>query len=190
MDGFTGCYRGLTPKLVGSVAGVIGSQKLLEKLGFDAEEDAEEKDESDLSEEESYDRFCKSLKKELVLHASAIVIASPFQVISVRMMAQFVGKEEIYRSIWTSVKEIFAQDGFLGFFSGLVPRLLCDLTCITLASSTCYLVNRYYIRDQGNRTFFAGLAQFAYASVLYPLQVVSTCMIVSGTRYVRMNALS
>lgn len=45
----------------------------------------------------SYARFIKSLKRDLVLHASGIIITHPFQVISIRMMAQFVGRETIYK---------------------------------------------------------------------------------------------
>lgn len=86
--------------------------------------------------------------------------------------------------MWTSIKEILSQNGIWGFFSGLIPKLLCDLTCVALTSTTCYIVNRYYIRDAGNRTYFAGFIQFVYSSFLYPLQVVSTCMVVSGSRYV------
>lgn len=45
----------------------------------------------------SYERFLKSLKRDVVLHASGIIITHPFQVISIRMMAQFVGRETIYK---------------------------------------------------------------------------------------------
>lgn len=182
VDGLAGCYRGLTPKLLGQVAGTFGSEKVMRKFGYDPNELDDDKDESELTEEESYARFSKSLRKELIMHASCIVISHPFQVISIRMMAQFVGKETIYHSIWSSIKEILRQEGIFGFFSGLIPKLLCDLTCIALASTTCYIVNKYYITEPGNRTLFGGLIQFVYASFLYPLQVVSTCMVVSGSR--------
>lgn len=46
---------------------------------------------------DSYDRFLKGLKRDLILHASGIIITHPFQVISIRMMAQFVGRETIYK---------------------------------------------------------------------------------------------
>lgn len=49
VDGFAGCYRGLTPKLVGSVVGVIGSKRVADKLGL---EELEEKDENELTEQE------------------------------------------------------------------------------------------------------------------------------------------
>lgn len=131
---------------------------------------------------DSYRRFERSLKRDLILHASGIIITHPFQVISIRMMAQFVGKETIYSSLWSSVREILRENGILGFFAGLIPKLLCDLTCIALASTTCYIVNKYYIRDPSSRTYVSGFTQFVYASLLYPLHVVSTCMIVSGSR--------
>lgn len=45
----------------------------------------------------SYQLFLKNLKRDLILHASGVIITHPFQVISIRMMAQFVGRESIYR---------------------------------------------------------------------------------------------
>jgi len=182
VDGLTGCYRGLTPKLIGSVAAVIGSEEVAAKFGFAEAHEDDDKDEVELTDERSYARFERNLKRDLILHASGIIITHPFQVISIRMMAQFVGKETIYRSLVASIKEILQQEGITGFFSGLIPKLLCDLTCIALASTTCYIVNKYYIRDPGSRTYFSGFVQFLYASLLYPLHVVSTCMVVSGSR--------
>lgn len=39
----------------------------------------------------------RRLKRDLVLSISAVTLAHPFQVISVRMMAQFVGNETTYK---------------------------------------------------------------------------------------------
>lgn len=52
VDGFAGCYRGLTPKLVGSLVGVIGSKRVAEKFGLDENDENDGKDESELTEEE------------------------------------------------------------------------------------------------------------------------------------------
>lgn len=52
VDGFGGCYRGLTPKLVGSVIGVIGSEKVVKKLGLDGTHEDDEKDEVELTDEQ------------------------------------------------------------------------------------------------------------------------------------------
>lgn len=50
VDGFTGCYRGLVPKLCGNVASVIACQTVLDKLQLDVPDDDENSDEPKLSE--------------------------------------------------------------------------------------------------------------------------------------------
>lgn len=52
VDGFYGCYRGLTPKLVGSIVSVIGSKKVAAKLQLDEVDANENKDSEELTEEE------------------------------------------------------------------------------------------------------------------------------------------
>ena len=74
----------------------------------------DEKD--DLDEEEYYKRFQGQLKRNIVVHASGALISSPFHVISVRMMAQFVGREMKYNSIIGSIVKIYKEEGVLGRF--------------------------------------------------------------------------
>lgn len=50
IDGFYGCYRGLTPKLVGSICSMIFSEKIADRLGLEAVE--ERKDEELLTDAE------------------------------------------------------------------------------------------------------------------------------------------
>lgn len=45
----------------------------------------------------SYDDFKRQLSRDVVLQVSALCIAQPFHVVSVRMMARFVGQETAYR---------------------------------------------------------------------------------------------
>lgn len=54
VDGLAGCYRGLAPKLIGSMAGAIGSEKVLKKLGLDEIHEDDEKDEIELTDEQRY----------------------------------------------------------------------------------------------------------------------------------------
>ncbi|XP_023167116.1 mitochondrial carrier homolog 2 [Drosophila hydei] len=179
VDGFYGCYRGLAPKLAGSVLSMVVSERVAEKLGLAHQQD---KDESELTEEENYVQFKYNLKRDIVLTVSGIVVAHPFHVISLRMMAQFVGRESLYNSILGSIAEIWKTEGLLGFFSGLIPKLLCDVACLVLSSSTVFVVNKYFIKDKMARQYNAGFIQFVYSSLLYPLQVVSTCSAISGSR--------
>lgn len=74
----------------------------------------DEKD--DLSEEEYYKRFHGQLKRNIVVHAAGALISSPFHVISIRMMAQFVGREVKYNTIIGSIVQIYKDEGVLGRF--------------------------------------------------------------------------
>lgn len=75
------------------------------------------------------------------------------------MMAQFIGRETLYQSIFGSIKEIYKTEGVLGFFSGLVPKLLCDVVCLVLTSTTVFVLNKYLIKDKIGRQYNAGFVQ-------------------------------
>ncbi|XP_054735238.1 mitochondrial carrier homolog 2 [Anastrepha obliqua] len=181
MDGFYGCYRGLAPKLVGSIVSMIFSEKIADRVGL-PEVDDKDKDDNNLTDEELYIQFKVNLKRDVVLSVSGIIVSQPFHVISLRMMAQFIGREKLYSSIFGSIKEIYKTEGVLGFFAGLVPKLLCDVVCLVLTSTTVFVLNKYAIKDKIGRQYNAGFVQFAFSSILYPLQVVSTCMSVTSSR--------
>lgn len=53
-----------------------------------------------------------------------------------------------FSGLFGSVKEIYYQNGVLGFFSGLVPRLLGDIISLCLASSLTYAINHYLIEEK------------------------------------------
>ena len=155
VDGLSGCYRGLSPKLLGNIVSTHFSEQIADKLGM-AKVDENEKD--DMTEEEYYKRFETQLKRNVVVHAAGAVISSPFHVISIRMMAQFVGREAKYDSIFGSLTQIYKDEGILGFFSGLIPRLLFDVTCVVVASTATYLVGRHFIREKEGRAYFGSFS--------------------------------
>lgn len=41
--------------------------------------------------------FLKTVKKEFISRTAAIIISHPFHVITIRMMAQFIGRETKYK---------------------------------------------------------------------------------------------
>lgn len=71
VDGLSGCYRGLSPKIIGSIVGAIGSRRVAEKFGLDEFDENESKDESDLTEEERY--------KSLLVFCISLVVVSYFR---------------------------------------------------------------------------------------------------------------
>jgi len=178
VDGLYGCYRGLSPKLVGNVLSSYFAEHIADKLGVAKLEDEEKED---ISDDEYYNRFKVDLKRSVVVHAAGTVFSSPFHVISLRMMAQFVGKETKYTSITGSIVQIYKDEGILGFFSGLIPRLLFDISCVVVASTATYLIGRHFIREKEGRQYLGSLSSFVCSSIFYPLNVVSTCMAVNGS---------
>jgi mitochondrial carrier len=141
----------------------------------------EDEEDNNLTEEEFYKRFETKLRRDVVTHTAGAIISSPFHVISIRMMAQFVGKETKYNTVMGSIVQIYKDEGILGFFSGLIPRLIFDLSCVVIASTATYLIGRHFVKDKEARVYIGPLCSFVCSSVFYPMTVVSTCMIVNGS---------
>jgi carrier protein len=57
--------------------------------------------------------------------------------------------------IFSSIKEIFHENGILGFFNGVVPRMLGEVASIFIASSLTFVVNCYLVDDQELKKFSA-----------------------------------
>lgn len=86
-----------------------------------------------------------------------------------------------FRSFWQSGADIVYNEGVFGLFSGLPAKVVCDVSCLVLASSTIYVVQKYMLEKRSNGQLSA-LVNFVWSSLLYPLQVVSTCMTVTGSQ--------
>lgn len=177
-DGFFGLFRGLSPKLVGMILSSVGSEKLAQKVGLGAVEKTS-KDDDEPNGEELRFQYITQLRRDLFLHTSGILISQPFHVVSVRMMAQYVGKETKYNSILGALYTVWKEEGILGLFSGVIPRLLADLLVVAIASSTTYLVHRHVLQEKESRLYFGSFNTFIWTGILYPFHLVSSCIIVS-----------
>ncbi|XP_026474363.1 mitochondrial carrier homolog 2-like [Ctenocephalides felis] len=182
MDGITGCYRGLTPKLLGNIASVLGSEKIAEQLGLGVPPEKEDVNDDELTDIERRKRFEKALSRDMILHISGTIISHPFQVITVRMMAQFIGHETKYCSILGSIATIYQEEGIGGFFNGLFPRLLGDIACLLFASAVTFIINKHLVQDKETRSYVGAIATFVTSTIMYPFQVVSNCMTLHGSR--------
>lgn len=164
-------------------------------------------DKEELTDEQLFNNFKKRLQRDIVVHTASAIIYSPFHVISIRMMAQFVGRETKYNSLLGSITHIWKEEGIFGFFSGFIPRWLFDITCVVAASTATYVIGRHFIRERDGRVyldsfssvsseilfklcslisfiiFLLNIFQFVCTSIFYPLTVVSTCMCINGTGY-------
>ncbi|KAJ8315096.1 hypothetical protein KUTeg_007246 [Tegillarca granosa] len=88
---------------------------------------SEKKEEDDDEDEDELIRWLKdyitSATTKAIAQCTGIIVSQPFHVIMIRSVAQFVGRETAYSTLWGSITEIYNNEGILGFFSGLAPRL-------------------------------------------------------------------
>lgn len=179
VDGFKGCYKGLSAKLLGVIASSTLSTKAIEVLGIDWPE-IQDSPNIITDDEPVAQDYIRLARRDIVLHTASLIISYPFQVISVRMMASFVGREEHYSTLLGAIASIYREDGILGFFHGLVPKLFGDITCVAVTGLLAYYVNKYFVKTKDLRFYTVPIITFVTSTVTYPLMVVSTCMAVTG----------
>lgn len=201
IDGFTGCYRGLAPKLCSCLASSLTYQCIRERWQFNWErkrnrdskvfgdtsgdegvgdEDEESEEEEVISEQEERQRFVATLSRDFVGRTVAVVISHPFHVMAVRTMAQFVGGETLYSGIFASIREMYKESGVMGFFSGVVPRLMGELLALVISSTATFAINTYLVEDPEIKTYTSATIAFLAGTITYPFHVVANCMAVTN----------
>ncbi|CAH0381876.1 unnamed protein product [Bemisia tabaci] len=179
VDGFTGLYRGLSGKLCTQVVNICVYNSTMDSLN--QREKNQQRDDVNI---EGYELrlFLRDLSKEVVARSASVVVSHPFYVISVRMMAQFIGRETKYNSIFSSIIEIYRENGICGYFSGLVPRYLEEILSFVLTWGATYLICRYKSSDEDDfKYYLTTIASLIAKSITYPFLVVSTCMATTGS---------
>ncbi|KAI8426434.1 hypothetical protein MSG28_005270, partial [Choristoneura fumiferana] len=179
-DGFFGCYRGLSARVLGLIASSQLTSKVIHAVGIDLPE-INDPPNIVTDDEPKAEDYIKLGRRDMIMHAASVVVSYPFHVVSVRMMASFIGKEEDYCSLFGAVVSIYRDDGIRGFFHGIVPKLLGDLTCVAVTGILAYYVNKYLVKTKDLRYYTVPLLTFVTSTLTYPLVVVSTCMAVAGS---------
>ncbi|XP_014231041.1 mitochondrial carrier homolog 2-like [Trichogramma pretiosum] len=178
VDGLTGCYRGLAPRLCANAIYAIAYDKAVSSVEFEDEPD----DSVPIDELEDHKRdkkYVQDFFRTLIGRTVAIVCSHPLEVVTVRMMAQFVGGETKYDSIIGSFGEIYKENGISGFFAGLVPKLVASFTTLVIVNTSTYVLNKYFIHDRELRGFMNATVTFLASTFTYPFLVVSQCMAVN-----------
>ncbi|XP_063239461.1 mitochondrial carrier homolog 2-like [Bacillus rossius redtenbacheri] len=181
VDGLAGCYRGLGAKLCSVVVSGYVYHCTLDSVrdASDTDVDAETED---LSPQLRGEKFAREVRQMALARAAAVVASQPFTVVAVRTMAQFVGGEKIYVGIFASIGEIYREEGIMGFFKGLVPRLLGELIALIISSTFTHFVNNLLVKDREFQSYVSITSSYLATSLTYPFQVVSNCMAVANTR--------
>uniref|UniRef100_A0A914VW77 Mitochondrial carrier protein n=1 Tax=Plectus sambesii TaxID=2011161 RepID=A0A914VW77_9BILA len=203
--GFTGLYTGVGAALCGNLAGAIGSiattvyiDRHHKNLGGTQEHT--NKEERQLTDSESFRRFVRFAIRESVAKTVGTIVARPFQVIMIRKIAQVIGNEVKYTSVFSSFLLIEKEEGFYGFFAGLVPQLVGELVTIWALHGAAFLLERALVTIEGEveegtedteeagksavslaRKSMKIMLPFLVNNFVYPYSVVSTIMAVSGS---------
>ncbi|CAG7838271.1 unnamed protein product [Allacma fusca] len=171
VDGFSGCYRGLTARLCGSTVSACVYNTLSKKVSIS----------EDHTTDSDVPSFLKKTAVEIVCVTGSTIVAHPFHVIAVRTMAQFVGRETIYQSLWGSICEIYGKEGIKGFFSGVIPRLVGDIIYISISATIVYIACRHFGKSKLTDQAGSMTGNMVASSFSYPFQVVSNTIIVNNS---------
>ncbi|KFV03211.1 Mitochondrial carrier 2, partial [Tauraco erythrolophus] len=95
----------------------------------------------------SLEQVLKETSREMVARSAATLITHPFHVITLRCMVQFIGRETKYSGTLSAFTTIYREEGILGFFAGLIPRLLGDILSLWLCNMLAYLINTYALEN-------------------------------------------
>ncbi|NWV30264.1 MTCH2 protein, partial [Origma solitaria] len=161
MDGRAGLFKGLAPRLCSSAIGTVVHSKVLQLLtppwglcplsggrlfppdsSFPLQPGASKKEPVS-----SLEQVLKETSREMVARSAATLITHPFHVITLRCMVQFIGRETKYSGTLSAFATIYREEGILGFFAGLIPRLLGDILSLWLCNMLAYLINTYALEN-------------------------------------------
>ena len=134
-------------------------------------------------------RALRTFLSNTITSVAVEMIVHPFHVISIRMIAQHVGKETIYTSVWRSTREIYHEEGLPGFYAGIVPALLAHLTRCVIYSSMWILFEVMAIHTPYNWAkmlirVLIGMPLLNYLprSYSYPFMLMSNVMAANDAR--------
>ena len=131
----------------------------------------------------------RSFMIALVTNVSVEMVVHPFHVIVVRTIAQHVGKESLYGLAWSSIRQIYADEGLSGFYAGLVPAILGHAFSCLIYSSMWIFFEMVAINSPYNwmKMFVRGLIAVPLLAYIprtysYPFSLMSNVMAVNNTQ--------
>ena len=147
-DGWKALYRGLGVSLFSSVVG-ISAHALIHPMVTQAVTNlpvytVSEATSSDVPDTEPQEiettravlvQATRSFVIGLITSVSVEMIVRPFNMIAIRSIAQHVGKESMYNGVFSSIRQIYNDEGLTGFYAGLAPAILGHaFSCIIYSS--------------------------------------------------------
>uniref|UniRef100_A0A3P8VAV3 Mitochondrial carrier homolog 2 n=1 Tax=Cynoglossus semilaevis TaxID=244447 RepID=A0A3P8VAV3_CYNSE len=174
IDGKVGLFKGLGPRLCAGTIGTLVHSQVLQVLSSQSKD-----------VEGSLQHVVNETTKEMIARSCATIVTHPFHVITLRCMVQFIGREAKYSGVFDSICTVYREEGILGFFAGLIPRLLGDVLSLWICNLLAHLINTYAIDDSVGHFKYrpvlqASLKTFFASMLTYPFVLVSNLMAVNN----------
>ncbi|XP_033483821.1 mitochondrial carrier homolog 1-like isoform X4 [Epinephelus lanceolatus] len=161
VDGRRGLFRGLSPRIVSSTISTVVRSKV------------------------------KQTSHEMIIQCLSRVATHPFHVMSVRCMAQFVGRELKYGGIFSCIVKIFKEEGLAGFYvvlcvcSGLVPHVVGEVLFLWCCNLLAHFINTYAVDENFSqasavRSYTKFVMGIAVSVLTYPFMLVADLMAVNN----------
>ncbi|CAK6968715.1 mitochondrial carrier homolog 1-like isoform X1 [Scomber scombrus] len=176
VDGKRGLFRGLSPRIVSSAISTVVRSKVKQQVELLSKTD---------ELQFSLRKVVKETSHEMIIQCLSRVATHPFHVMSVRCMAQFVGREVKYSGIFRCVVRIFKEEGVTGFYVGLIPHVLGEVLFLWCCNLLAHFINTYAVDESFShasavRSYTKFVMGIAVSVLTYPFMLVADLMAVNN----------
>ncbi|XP_035864422.1 mitochondrial carrier homolog 1 isoform X2 [Sander lucioperca] len=137
VDGKRGLFRGLSPRIVSSAISTVVRSKVKQVELLSKRDELQT----------SLRKVVKETSHEMIIQCLSRVATHPFHVMSVRCMAQFVGREVKYGGIFSCIVKIFKEEGVAGFYVGLIPHVAGEVLFLWFCNLLAHFINTYAVDE-------------------------------------------
>ncbi|KAM8755433.1 mitochondrial carrier homolog 1-like isoform 2-T2 [Acanthopagrus schlegelii] len=175
VDGKGGLFRGLSPRIVSSAISTVVRSKVKQVELLSKRNDTRT----------SLRKVVQETSHEMIIQCLSRVATHPFHVMSVRCMAQFVGREVTYGSMFSSIVKIFKEEGVAGFYVGFVPHVVGEVLFLWCCNLLAHFINTYAVDDSFSqalavRSYTKFVMGIAVSVLTYPFMLVADLMAVNN----------
>lgn len=176
VDGRRGLFRGLSPRIVSNTISTVVRSKVKQQVEVFSKRD-------DL--QTSLRKVIRETSHEMIIQCLSRVATHPFHVMSVRCMAQFVGRELKYGGIFSCIVNIFKEEGLAGFYVGLVPHVVGEVLFLWCCNLLAHFINTYAVDENFSqasavRSYTKFVMGIAVSVLTYPFMLVADIMAVNN----------
>ncbi|XP_041656355.1 mitochondrial carrier homolog 1-like isoform X1 [Cheilinus undulatus] len=176
VDGKRGLFRGLSPRIISSAISTQVRSNVKQQV-----ERLSKKDEV----QNSLRKVFQETSQEMIIQCLSRLATHPFHVMSVRCMAQFVGREVKYGGMFSCVVKILKEEGVAGFYVGIVPHMLGEVLFLWCCNLLAHFINTYAVDESFSqasavRSYTKFVMGIAVSVLTYPFMLVADLMAVNN----------